>query len=149
MTSRSAYTFPTNVVRFLTGASQSRLAFTSLCLRAGVVDQHRKTGSINTIVVALKGIAEVCEIMNVISTDQAKAIRKIKQLRYYRIPSGRALSCDESQKLLMQKFFCDYHAGFPAECNSKTKDLRTGITFQSLGISFFFNLFNCFVCFCK
>ena len=108
-----------------------------------------KTGSINTIVVALKGIAEVCETMNIISTDQAKAIRKIKQLRYYRIPSGRALSCDESQKLLMQKFFCDYHAGFPAECNSKTKDLRTGITFQSLGISFFFNLFNCFVCFCK
>lgn len=61
-----------------------------------------KTGSINTIVVALKGIAEVCETMNVISTEQAKAIRKIKQLRYYRIPAGRALSPTESKELLKE-----------------------------------------------
>ena len=66
----------------------------------GATSSTQKTGSINTIVVALKGISEACEIMNVISTDQATAIRKIKQLRYCRIPAGRALSCDESQKLL-------------------------------------------------
>ena len=61
-----------------------------------------KIGSINTIMTALKGIAETCETMNVISADQAKAIRKIKQLRYYRIPAGRALSRDESKKLLSE-----------------------------------------------
>lgn len=61
-----------------------------------------KIGSINTIMTALKGIAETCETMNVISADQAKAIRKIKQLRYYRIPAGRALSRDESEKLLSE-----------------------------------------------
>lgn len=61
-----------------------------------------KIGSINTIMVALQGIAETCETMNVISTDQAKAIRKIKQLRYYRVPAGRALSHAESKELLKE-----------------------------------------------
>ena len=61
-----------------------------------------KIGSINTIMTALKGIAETCETMNVISVDQAKAIRKIKQLRYYRVPAGRALSHTESKELLQE-----------------------------------------------
>lgn len=89
----------------------SQLTYTSI-LAYRTYLQHRsqmdpsmkdlKTGSINTIVVALKGIADVCESMNIISTDQAKAIRKIKQLRYYRIPAGRALSRAESKELLSE-----------------------------------------------
>lgn len=83
----------------------SMLAYRKYLQNRSQVDPGKKDlkiGSINTIMTALKGIAETCETMNVISVEQAKAIRKIKQLRYYRIPAGRALSHTESKELLQE-----------------------------------------------
>lgn len=83
----------------------SMLAYRKYLQNRSQIDPGKKDlkiGSINTIMTALKGIAETCETMNVITTDQAKAIRKIKQLRYYRVPAGRALSHSESKELLKE-----------------------------------------------
>ncbi len=83
----------------------SALAFRSFLQNRDKVRPGKKAlsaTSINTIMVAIRGIAEVACNLKLMSYEDVRAIRSIKQLRVYRSPAGRQLDKTESQQLFKE-----------------------------------------------
>ncbi len=58
--------------------------------------------SVNTVMVALRGIAEVACNLHLLSSDELRAIKSIKQLKTYRSPAGRQLDRNETRQLFRE-----------------------------------------------
>ena len=83
----------------------SALAFRSFLQNRDKVRPGKKAlsaTSINTIMVAVRGIAEVSCNLKLLSYEDLRAIKSIKQLRTYRSPAGRQLDKTESKQLFKE-----------------------------------------------
>lgn len=59
-----------------------------------------QASSINTYLCALKGVARAAWALDQISDHELQLIERIKQLRFYRQPAGRAITYKEGRKML-------------------------------------------------
>lgn len=88
----------------------SVLAYRTYLLNRSKKDPDKKdlsATSVNTIVVALRGIANIARRMRILSREEWEAIQSIKQLRSYRSPTGRSMTPKESQYLLSSADFTE------------------------------------------